>query len=152
MSLSIKISEEARKAMIKDLEDAYPNEGCGFLFGDDTLVREINAAIKVNNVKKENQRRRFEISPFDYMKAEQHALKNNTTLLGIYHSHPDHPARPSEHDLKQAVPFFSYIIVSVENGKTTRVTSWQLNDEGQFEEETILDETIKINKNLNKII
>lgn len=152
MSLHIKISEEALQAMIKDLEDAYPNEGCGFLFGDDAAVRNIDTAIKVSNVKKENQRRRFEISPYDYMKAEQHADKNNTALLGIYHSHPDHPARPSEHDLKQAVPYFSYIIVSVENGRAVKITSWQLNETGQFEEESILNEAIKINKNLNKII
>lgn len=152
MSLPLKISEDAIKSIIKDLEDAYPFEGCGFLFGNDDVVRNIDVAIPVNNAKKENQRRRFEISPFDYMKAEQHALKNNTALLGVYHSHPDHPSRPSEHDLRQAVPYFSYIIVAVENGRAAKITSWQLNDAGQFEEETILNETIKINKNLNKII
>jgi proteasome lid subunit RPN8/RPN11 len=71
------------------------------------------------------------------MRAEKYALENNTTLLGVYHSHPDHPARPSEHDLNQAVPYFSYIIVSVREGKVADLTSWQLNEASQFEEESI---------------
>jgi len=63
-------------------------------------------------------------------------LEKEITLLGIYHSHPDHPAVPSKHDLKQAVPFFSYLILSTEQERVKKVTSWQLYHE-QFEEEEI---------------
>jgi proteasome lid subunit RPN8/RPN11 len=62
------------------------------------------------------------------MKAEQYALLYDTTLIGVYHSHPQHPAIPSEHDLKQALPFFSYIIVSVLDGKSDNLFSWRLNE------------------------
>lgn len=150
--LPVKISEKALKAMLKDLKEAYPDEGCGFLFGNDKLEREITEAVKVVNSKEGDKKRRFEVSPLDYMRAEKYADENNLKLVGIYHSHPNHPARPSIHDLKQAFPYFSYIIVSVNNGEIGDITSWQLNENHEFEQENIVNETIKINDNLNKII
>ena len=82
------------------------------------------------------------------MKAERFALENDLTLLGVYHSHPNHPAIPSEHDLKQAVPYFSYLIASIYDGKFKEITSWQLNEESkQFKEEPI--HQIKQVKTLN---
>ena len=77
------------------------------------------------------------------MKAERYALENNTTLLGVYHSHPNHPAKPSVHDLKQAVPFFSYIILSVSETAVEDLTSWQLDTAGQFVQENVLKENIE---------
>ena len=118
--------------------EIFPDECCGFLYGKDAAVRLVQEAVPVTNSQDGDKRRRFEISPLDYMRAERYALENDTTLLGVYHSHPNHPAKPSEHDLKQAVPFFSYIIVSVMHGKVADITSWQLNEAGQFEEEIIL--------------
>jgi len=129
--------------MLKDLKEAYPNEGCGFLFGNDTEHRHIRIAQKVINSKEGDQRRRFEIKPTDYMKAERFADENNYKLLGVYHSHPNHPARPSEHDLKQAFPYFSYVIVSVMEGEIANITSWQLDENGKFQEEKIEKESIK---------
>src|SRR4051794_20766488 len=102
-------NEVMRDHAMKD----FPDECCGFLYGHDTeTYRVIESAAPVENKKEGDKKRRFEISAIDYMKAEQHALKNKTTLLGVYHSHPQHPAIASEHDLKQAMPFFSYIILS----------------------------------------
>ncbi len=152
MKLPVKISEKALEDMLNDLKKAYPNEGCGFLFGEESITRNITKIIRVENSKKENKRRRFEINPIDYMNAEKFALNNGLSLLGVYHSHPDHPAVPSEHDLRQAVPYFSYIIVSVKNGQPENITSWQLDGQGSFEEEEIINHQIKINRNLNKII
>jgi len=98
----------------------------------------IEEARRVNNSKEGDHRRRFEVSALDYMWAERYADESGKSLLGVYHSHPDHPARPSEHDLKQAVPYFSYIILSVQKGKVADITSWQLNKVNkEFEEETI---------------
>ena len=74
------------------------------------------------------------ISPLDYMKAEEYADNNNLILLGVYHSHPEHPAIPSEHDLKVAMPYFSYVIVSVKKKKAVDFRSWRLSN-GRFEEE-----------------
>ena len=134
-----KFSVDAINTIQQHLESVYPNEGCGFFFGKDGEIRSTTIATPVPNVKKGDQRRRFEINPLDYMKAERFALENDLDLLGIYHSHPDHPAIPSEHDLKQAVTFFSYLIASVKEGKVAKITSWRLTEAEvpSFEEETI---------------
>ncbi len=134
---SIKLTSEVETVINEHGEEAFPNECCGFLYGDEKDGRLITLAVPVENSKEGDQRRRFEISPFEYMKAEQYAALNNTQLLGIYHSHPNHPAIASEHDLAKAMPFFSYIIVSVMEGKAVDIKSWKLKDEERvfFEEE-----------------
>jgi proteasome lid subunit RPN8/RPN11 len=137
--MKLTITEEAYKVIVNDTEHSYPNECCGFLYGkEEHDERTILQAKEVVNTKEENKERRFEISAVDYMKAERFADENNLTLLGVYHSHPDHPAVPSEHDLKQALPFFSYVIASVRKGKLHNVLSWRLNDKGRFSEETVI--------------
>ena len=117
--------------------ETYPMECCGFVFGTvDRESRQVTEVRRAVNSRQGDQRRRFEIDPLDYLKAERHALENDITLLGIYHSHPDHPAKPSEHDLRQAVPFFSYLILATSKGQVSNVTSWQL-EEQKFTEEII---------------
>jgi proteasome lid subunit RPN8/RPN11 len=69
------------------------------------------------------------------MKGEQYAIERGVQLLGIYHSHPNHPAIPSEHDRVAAQPFFSYVIISVQNGIVDHTRSWLLNEHFQFDEE-----------------
>jgi proteasome lid subunit RPN8/RPN11 len=115
----------------------FPDECCGFLFGFEQSdgTRIISKIEKVNNSKDGDKRRRFEITGRDYMLAEKFALENDFLLLGIYHSHPNHPAIPSEHDRVAAQPYFSYLIVSVMQGHIDHIRSWQLNDASQFEEE-----------------
>ena len=94
--------------------EAFPNECCGFLYGDETAERRIiTIAQPVINKKEGDQRRRFQIAPLDYIRAEQFAIANNVQLLGVYHSHPLHPAIASEHDLEKAMPYFSYIILKM---------------------------------------
>lgn len=128
----------ARNEMIADALAAYPDECCGFLFGSDGEdIRFVKQIKVVNNAKEGDKRRRFEISPKDYMLAERYAEEQGLQLLGVYHSHPDHPAIPSEHDRIAAQPFFSYIILSVYRGEFKSLRSWQLNEQFFFEEEMI---------------
>lgn len=131
------LNPQAEKIIREHGEKDFPNECVGFLYGyEKDGKRHIEQAQPIVNSKEGDQRRRFEISPLDYMKAEQYALINDVTLLGVYHSHPQHPAIPSEHDLKQALPFFSYIIVSVMDGKADKLFSWRLSEtENKFEKE-----------------
>lgn len=133
--MKVTTQHQPAKAMRQHAEEYYPNECCGFFYGKDGEVREITLARRVTNAKDGDQRRRFQIDPKDYQEAEKYALENDLDLLGVYHSHPDHPAEPSEHDRKVAMPYFSYIIISVQDGKATSTRSWQLNEERQFEEE-----------------
>ena len=135
---SINISKEAVEVINADGIAAFPNECCGFLYGNETDGRHITLAVPVTNSKDGDQRRRFEISPLDYLRAEQFALQNDTQLLGVYHSHPNHPAIASQHDLAVAMPYFSYVIVSVMEGEVADLKSWRLKDEVQeFQEEGI---------------
>jgi proteasome lid subunit RPN8/RPN11 len=141
----IQIHTDAMEIMVEDAITAYPDECCGFFFGNDEGdQRQISRVLVVNNSKLGDKRRRFEISPQDYLKAERFADENNLRLLGVYHSHPDHPPIPSETDRRSAQPFFSYIIISITNGKLNGLRSWQLgvnetSSDGvyQFEEEPL---------------
>ena len=130
-------SDEITDYIQNHVEETYPDECCGFFFGEDGEERIVTYVQRVANAKEGDQRRRFRIDPKDYRKAEAYADENGLDFLGIYHSHPDHPAEPSEHDRKVAMPFFSYIILSVQNGRTADIRSWRLNDERQFEEEPV---------------
>ena len=138
MNSTVTLDQFVLDEISKHGEATFPNECCGFLYGNEDGDRLINLSIPISNSKEGDQRRRFEISPFDYMKAEQFAIENNTQLLGIYHSHPNHPAIASEHDLAKAMPFFSYVIISVMEGKYAEVKSWKLYDEKRaFHEEIV---------------
>ncbi len=135
--MNLQLSHSLLHSMHKHALATYPNECCGFFFGkDEDDQRLISEVRPVANSKEGDQRRRFEISPLDYLKAEQYALKQGLELLGIYHSHPNHPAIPSQHDLDQAVSFFSYIIISVGASEIHDTTSWILIDK-EFEKELI---------------
>src|SRR5215203_3608823 len=95
------------------------------------------SALKMQNATEGDKRRRFEISPKDYLRAEHFADENNMQLLGAYHSHPNHPALPSETDRLSAQPYFSYIIISIYDQEVKDIRSWRLNQCFQFEEEFI---------------
>jgi len=132
-----------REKMIADAVSSFPDECCGFFFGTESgNERKLTEILVVNNVKEGDRRRRFEISAKDYMWAERYADEHDLQLLGVYHSHPNHPAVPSEHDRVAAQPYFSYIILSVQEGVFSHMRSWQLNEASQFEEESIRYELV----------
>jgi proteasome lid subunit RPN8/RPN11 len=135
----ITIDPVAKEIMVEDGINTFPDECCGFFYGEEDQQgnRVVKEVLVVNNAKEGDKRRRFEISAKDYMNGEQYASERNLQLLGVYHSHPNHPAIPSEHDRLAAQPYFSYIIVSVLSDKTIHMRSWRLNDSFQFEEEEI---------------
>jgi proteasome lid subunit RPN8/RPN11 len=116
--------------------ETYPNECCGALYGRDGVVASTWA---LPNTTDEGPRRRFLVRPQDYREAEKRATSMAIELLGFYHSHPDHPARPSQYDLDHAWPFFSYIIVSVQAGVPKDMTSWRLReDRSVFDQEELI--------------
>jgi proteasome lid subunit RPN8/RPN11 len=112
--------------------ETYPNECCGALIASGTSIVE---AFPLPNTTAEGPRRRFLIGPNDYRLAEARATARGGTLAGFYHSHPDHPARPSETDLAQAWPNLTYIIVAVRDGRPEDLRFWRLReDRSGFEE------------------
>jgi proteasome lid subunit RPN8/RPN11 len=140
--MSTTIEQSILQQIESHLESSYPNEACGFLLGTHKQRnRSITRIIKAENQSVENQRRRFVISPLDYLKAERLADKEGLILLGIYHSHPDHPAIPSAHDLEFAQPYFSYFIHAIHHGKMTDTRSYRLLD-GKFMEEKFITQNM----------
>jgi len=141
MGHKIEVSDDILSAMHRHALADFPNECVGFFYGtSDAGNKVVSEYQPLENSKEGDQRRRFEVHPLDYMKAERYAMDSDLELLGIYHSHPLHPAVPSEHDLKQAVPFFSYIIASVNEHAVVDTTSWQLNEaNSEFEKEILIN-------------
>ena len=125
------LSEEHRQAVRTHGEQGYPEEICGFLIGQATGdVKTVTALLPIENIREENRARRFEISPDDFYRADRAARQEGKAILGFYHSHPDHPARPSEYDREHAWPWYSYIIVAVHQGNAVDLTSWVLREDG----------------------
>jgi len=113
-------------------QETYPHECCGALLGRDGRVTDV---VALPNTTEEGPRRRFLVRPTDYRDAERRASELGAELLGFYHSHPDHPARPSQYDLDHAWPTFAYIIVAVAQGLARDMTVWYLKDDrSSFEE------------------
>ena len=121
-------------------EVAYPEEGAGFLLGsDDGKQRHVAQIFVTENAREDEARHnRYLVTPQEYLQAEIAAEMLGLNLIGVFHSHPDHPNRPSEFDREWAQPFFSYIITSVNEGKAVESRSWRLaEDRSEFEEEEI---------------
>ena len=113
-------------------QETYPHECCGALLGRGDYVTGI---VALPNTTEEGPRRRFLVRPSDYREAERRAGELGAELLGFYHSHPDHPARPSQYDLDHAWPTFAYVIVAVASGVAGDMTVWHLKDDrSTFEE------------------
>ncbi|MBI4475870.1 MAG: M67 family metallopeptidase [Acidobacteria bacterium] len=132
---AITLTPDVSRVIREHGEEAYPFECCGALIGRGASIVE---ALPLPNTTPEGPRRRFLVSPEDYQAAEAAAVSRNAELIGFYHSHPDHPARPSQYDLDHAWPFFSYVIVSVLNGTAGEVTAWRLADDRSAFEEQLL--------------
>jgi proteasome lid subunit RPN8/RPN11 len=140
----IRIRDEQLEAIKRQAEAEYPNECCGLLIGrieDAGRARLISEIYPVKNSwDAGSQRDRMLIAPLDYARAELESLKKGLGVVGDYHSHPDHPAVPSEFDLEHSPwPMMSHIVVSVRDGQADELRSWELaEDRSQFFEEEIV--------------
>lgn len=142
----ISIPPYIRSQIEAEGEAAYPKECCGILIGrdlpegDGATRRQVERLVPGRNVfEADEQYHRFSIDPRAQLQAEREAEAEGKVVLGFYHSHPDHPARPSEYDRQHAWPFYSYVIVAIEKGKAAAMTSWVLNDQtDQFDEQEIM--------------
>ncbi|MDR3280998.1 MAG: M67 family metallopeptidase [Synergistaceae bacterium] len=132
----ILLPDSASMAIRSEGERSYPNECCGALLGemDESGARAISEILPIDNGRETEERyHRFVIGPDDFMAAEKTARELGLGVIGFYHSHPDHPAVPSDYDRDHALPWYSYVIVAVESGVSGDLTSWELDaDRSQF--------------------
>ncbi len=161
----LKLYAHHLQAIQTHAESTYPEECCGLLLGH--LIGDVKTLIDVLPTEnswdaeaadafqsiegsaplESSKRSRFAIAPTVMLKAQKDARDSeallrsadrNLDIIGIYHSHPDHPAVPSEFDQAIAWSQYSYIIVSVQQGKACDLKSWSLDDDHQFQSEEII--------------
>ena len=122
-------------------ERDYPYECCGLLLGSFAAggVKAISEIYPISNAREEQAKRnRFLIRPEELMRGERYAEIRGLDVVGFYHSHPDHPAVPSQYDLEHAWPLYSYIVISVSVGAAQDLRSWEMeSDRSRFVEEKI---------------
>jgi proteasome lid subunit RPN8/RPN11 len=119
-------------------EAAYPYEGCGVLvgtsIGDLILVSQV---LEGHNLVQDRRHDRYELDPKDIIRAEREARASDQEVIGFYHTHPNHPARPSQFDTERAWPGYHYVVIAVDGGKLVKATAWRLvegEDPNRFEE------------------
>ncbi len=133
--------------IIGHAKKSYPHECCGALIGKQKsevrsqkseIIKNLIKSYRMENVNKDRANDRYEINPKELLKIEKETSANGLEVIGFYHSHPDHPDRPSAFDRERAWPFYSYVIISVKNGMDISVKSWTFEDEKEpFGEEEI---------------
>jgi proteasome lid subunit RPN8/RPN11 len=127
-AMTVRISGPLVEAIRREGESAYPAECCGVLAGRVGENKEVMKMVAVVN-RRTDDPRRYLISPDDLRRITLELRRSDLEVLGYYHSHPDHPAVPSEFDSQNAWPWYSYIIVRVDRGRAGELTSWVLEDD-----------------------
>jgi proteasome lid subunit RPN8/RPN11 len=133
----IKFEKNAKDQMIAIGEKGFPHEICGLMFGKSSDIRLVTEVFECGNLNKLKPETRYDMDPKDYLKGEALARQKGLDVVGIFHSHPDHPDKASETDRQAAWPGFSYIIMSIQKGKFASMRSWVLNAQEQFDEEPV---------------
>jgi proteasome lid subunit RPN8/RPN11 len=143
----LRITEAQMEAIRQHGARDYPGECCGVMLGKaNGACKEVGEIVPLKNLRndpvraqellpvddpgRETERNRFLIDPLDQLRVEKEARASGLEVLGYYHSHPDHPARPSNYDCEHAWPWYSYLIVSVERGVAKDLTCWVMAEEG----------------------
>lgn len=139
--MTLYLDDCARDSIVQHGEGGYPNEVCGILLGKDIDGRRvIRLTMPIeNSFEQDEQYHRFLITPADMFRAERLARHDRLDVLGVYHSHPNAPAQPSEYDRDHAAwTTWSYVIVSVRDGKAAELRAWKLRDDrSAYDEEEV---------------
>jgi proteasome lid subunit RPN8/RPN11 len=141
METKLFISSEILTKIHRHGEAAYPEEGAGLLLGQEAEgKREVFDILPLTNSREDTARHnRYLITAEDMLAGEMEAIKRGVDIVGVFHSHPDHPNRPSEFDRDWALPWYSYIITSIQQGQQAGSRSWRLaDDRSSFSEEAIV--------------
>ena len=139
----IKIPSLLMREIYDHMEASYPHECCGLMIGTASgKERTVHAVRRCKNLNTERAHDRYEMDPLCMLKTQREFEDSPWDVVGIYHSHPDHPSRASQTDTDAAWPNYSYVIVSVQKGTVASAQSWDLNEEEKkfYEEPLVVDE------------
>jgi proteasome lid subunit RPN8/RPN11 len=126
--MTLRLSEALLGEIRREAERVYPAECCGALVGHSGAGKHVLRLVPVANLRTDDPHR-YLIGPDDLRRVESEVRAQDLEVLGFYHSHPDHPAVPSSFDREHAWPWYSYVIVRVDQGRAGEATSWQLADD-----------------------
>lgn len=145
--MSVILDAEHVAAMRRQARASYPRECCGALLGvadprypSDKRVLDV---LPAENEREDSPQDRFLISSGEVLRFEREAARRGLQVLGFYHSHPDHPARPSEYDRDHAWPWYSYLILEVRDGRDGALRAWRLSEDRERFEEELMQETME---------
>ena len=111
--------------MVDHAQNTFPNECCGAMLGRVEGDRKtVTLAVPIENSYEGAQAARYEIKPEDLLAADREARARGMDLVGIFHSHPDCDAYFSETDLKNSCPWYSFVILSVKEGRFDHANSF----------------------------
>jgi proteasome lid subunit RPN8/RPN11 len=135
----VKVSRAEVERMLAHVRAGYPKEACGALVG---RGRDVHRVAPLENRETEKPQVRYAIDPKDLVSLDREARGQGLEIVGYFHSHPDHPARPSETDRQRAAESLSdgvyHIVVGVEAGQRTNPTAWVFREAaGAFEPEPL---------------
>jgi proteasome lid subunit RPN8/RPN11 len=139
--MGLQISQEVLENIHAHGAQAYPEEGAGLLLGyAEVEKRQVVEILPLTNSREDEARHnRYLITAEDMLAGENEAMRLGLDVIGVFHSHPDHPNRPSEFDRDWALPWYSYIITSVNQGQAVESRSWRLSEDREsFQEEALL--------------
>ena len=121
----IRIESEPWTAMVAHARETYPNECCGAMLGTvDDETKTVREAMPLRNAFEGAQAARYELRPEDLLAADKAARERKMDLIGIYHSHPDCDAYFSQTDLKNSCPWYSFVVLSIQQGEFHHANSW----------------------------
>jgi len=123
------IGRDQLQFIMNHARSTYPEECCGLLLGTNSDPRIIERVLSAQNTNRGSRKNRFNIDPMELVRADEEAHRAGVDLIGIYHSHPDAPAQPSQVDLENAWPRYTYLVVSVQNGEPKDIAAWVLSDD-----------------------
>ena len=140
----LKIPTNILRGIYDHTEQSYPHECCGLMIGTMTETRDarvVHTFRKCRNLNTDRSHDRYDMDPKDMLKVQREFDGTAWDIVGVYHSHPDHPSRPSQTDTDHAWPDYSYIIISVQKGTVATANTWVLNEsERRFHEEPLVIE------------
>ncbi len=127
--VTLRIRREVLDQIIFHSRRTYPEECCGLLVAHVGEKRDVVEAVEMRNSFPGPRQKRYSIDPMELYRVDKSISEQGGLIVGIYHSHPDHPPTLSSYDLKRAWPWFSYLVVSVSRGEFNEVKSWTLADD-----------------------